>query len=154
MMGSISSTTRTSDQTVASWFWAAGSASYDWNTVAMSLVDRGDDDGDHDWDRDGHSRHHSSTLENARLFAQLNLAIADAAIGCWDAKYHFVFWRPVTAIPLADTDGNPATERRSQRGCRCLRRRRIRNIHPAIRASAAPLAPCWRINSENIRTSP
>jgi len=109
MMGSISSTTRTSDQTVASWFWAAGSASYDWNTVAMSLIDRGDDDGDHDWDRDGHSRHHSSTLDNARLFAQLNLAIADAAIGCWDAKYTFVFWRPVTAIPLADTDGNPAT---------------------------------------------
>jgi hypothetical protein len=108
-MGSISSTTRTSDQTVASWFWAAGSASYDWNTVAMSLIDRGDDDGDHDWDRDGHSRHHPSTLDNARLFAQLNLAIADAAIGCWDAKYTFVFWRPVTAIPLADTDGNPAT---------------------------------------------
>jgi hypothetical protein len=108
-MGSVSSTTRTSDQTVASWFWAAGSASYDWNTVALSLIDRGDDDGDHDSDRNGHSRHHSSTLENARLFAQLNLAIADAAIGCWDAKYTFVFWRPVTAIPLADTDGNPAT---------------------------------------------
>ena len=35
--------------------------------------------------------------------------MADAAIGCWDAKYIYVFWRPVTAIPLADTDGNPAT---------------------------------------------
>ena len=51
----------------------------------------------------------SATLESARLLALLNLAMADAAIGCWDAKYTYVFWRPVTAIPLADTDGNPAT---------------------------------------------
>ena len=35
--------------------------------------------------------------------------MADAGIACWEAKYHYVFWRPVTAIPLADTDGNPAT---------------------------------------------
>ena len=35
--------------------------------------------------------------------------MADAAIGCWEAKYSFTFWRPVTAIPLAATDGNPAT---------------------------------------------
>jgi hypothetical protein len=35
--------------------------------------------------------------------------MADAAIACWEAKYHYVFWRPVTAIPLADTDGNPDT---------------------------------------------
>ena len=35
--------------------------------------------------------------------------MADAAIVCWEAKYHYVTWRPVTAIPLADTDGNPAT---------------------------------------------
>ena len=35
--------------------------------------------------------------------------MADADIACWDAKYHYNFWRPVTAIPLADTDGNPLT---------------------------------------------
>ena len=107
-MGSISSTTRTPDQTVASWFWAAGTASYDWNTIALSLIDR-KGDSDDDFDHDRHPRHDSSTLENARLLALLNLAMADAAIGCWEAKYFFVFWRPVTAIPLADTDGNPAT---------------------------------------------
>ena len=47
--------------------------------------------------------------ENARLLATLNLAIADAAISCWDAKYFYEFWRPVTAIRLddADGDGNP-----------------------------------------------
>jgi len=111
MMGSAASTTRTADQTVASWFWAAGTSSYDWNTVALSLLDRDDGDRGDDGDHDGHSRRHSSTLENARLFAQLNIAMADAAIGCWDAKYTFEFWRPVTAIPLADTDGNPATDK-------------------------------------------
>jgi hypothetical protein len=43
------------------------------------------------------------------LLAVLNLAIVDALIGCWEAKYTYVFWRPVTAIALADTDENPAT---------------------------------------------
>jgi hypothetical protein len=48
--------------------------------------------------------------ENARLFALLNIALADAAIVCWDAKYLYNFWRPITAIQEADTDGNPLTE--------------------------------------------
>ena len=34
----------------------------------------------------------------------LNLAMADAAIACWDAKYYYQFWRPITAITLADQD--------------------------------------------------
>jgi hypothetical protein len=48
--------------------------------------------------------------EKARLLGLLNAAMADADIACWDAKYHFVFWRPVTAIQLADTDDNPETD--------------------------------------------
>jgi len=47
--------------------------------------------------------------ENARLLAMLTVAYADASLACFDAKYHYLFWRPQTAIPLADTDGNPAT---------------------------------------------
>src|SRR5262249_42012907 len=47
--------------------------------------------------------------ENARLFAALNIAIADAVISCWDAKYEYSFWRPVTGIRLAADDGNPDT---------------------------------------------
>lgn len=49
--------------------------------------------------------------ENARLFALLSLAQADAAIVCWEAKYRFNFWRPITAIQRADEDGNPATDK-------------------------------------------
>ena len=56
------------------------------------------------------SRQRGLTLaENARLFALLNVAMADAAIACWDCKYHFNFWRPVQAIREADRDGNPET---------------------------------------------
>jgi hypothetical protein len=48
--------------------------------------------------------------EAARDFALVNVAGADARIACWDTKYAFNFWRPVTAIQRAEEDGNPATE--------------------------------------------
>jgi membrane-associated phospholipid phosphatase len=44
------------------------------------------------------------------LFALLNVSMADAGIACWDAKYRYVFWRPITAIRLGDTDGNAGTD--------------------------------------------
>jgi hypothetical protein len=47
--------------------------------------------------------------DTARLFATLYTTGADAAIGCWDAKYHYNFWRPVTAIPNGGIDGNQDT---------------------------------------------
>lgn len=92
-MGSLNSTNRTDDQTLFSRFWNASTANFFWNQIANDLADK----------------EHFSFSRRSRLLASLNLAIADAAIGCWEAKYTYVFWRPVTAIPLADTDGNPAT---------------------------------------------
>jgi len=53
--------------------------------------------------------HHSDLPTTARLFATLNLSFADSAIAFYDAKYTYRLWRPVTAIRLADTDGNPNT---------------------------------------------
>jgi hypothetical protein len=50
------------------------------------------------------------TAQSARFFALVHVALADSLIGCWDSKYYYNFWRPVTAIPAADTDGNSATE--------------------------------------------
>jgi membrane-associated phospholipid phosphatase len=93
LMGSLTSATRTPDQTFYSQFWASTSANYLWNHVALVLA----------------ARRQLSFSEQARVLAWLNLAMADAGIGCWDAKYHYVFWRPVTAIPLADSDSNPST---------------------------------------------
>jgi hypothetical protein len=52
----------------------------------------------------------TSLSENARLFALLNMGGADAIIACWDTKFTYNFWRPVTAIRGADTDGNRATD--------------------------------------------
>jgi hypothetical protein len=92
-MGSLSSLTRTDDQTLFSRFWAVSTASAYWNQIALTLADRND----------------LPLSKRAHLLASLDLAMADAAIGCWDAKYTYVFWRPVTAIPLGNTDGNPAT---------------------------------------------
>jgi hypothetical protein len=60
--------------------------------------------------RDQVSRRRLDIAAAARAFALLGAATADAAITCWRAKYDYAYWRPITAIHLADTDGNPATE--------------------------------------------
>ncbi len=51
-----------------------------------------------------------SLADNARFFAMLTIASSDALIACWDSKFFYNFWRPVTAIRSGDTDSNPATE--------------------------------------------
>ena len=90
-MGKDSSTLRSADQTLAAKFWNSSTVTYLWNRVAVSLS--------------GAERHRHATLsEKARLLALLNISLADAAIACWEAKYTYVFWRPVTAIQLAATD--------------------------------------------------
>jgi membrane-associated phospholipid phosphatase len=92
MMGIALGSSRTADQTELALFWNGNTPGY-WNRIARAV-----------------SAERKMTLsENAHLLALLNVAMADAAIACWDAKYYYVFWRPITAIMLADLDGNPAT---------------------------------------------
>lgn len=50
-----------------------------------------------------------TVAENARLMAMIWTGMADTLLGCWESKYHHLFWRPASAITLADTDGNDAT---------------------------------------------
>ncbi len=52
----------------------------------------------------------NKTHENARLFALLNIAMADGGISAWDSKYTYRYWRPILGIQRADEDGNPLTE--------------------------------------------
>jgi hypothetical protein len=59
--------------------------------------------------RDLAVRREMDISDRARLFAAVNMSVADAIITCWDSKNHFGFWRPITAIQLAEEDGNPAT---------------------------------------------
>jgi hypothetical protein len=94
-MGAVNSAVRTPEQTHIAIFWQSTPVAT-WNSVARTIVEdpsRG-----------------VSLAEAARLFAMENVAAADAAINCWNDKYHFDFWRPWNAIPRADEDGNPATE--------------------------------------------
>jgi hypothetical protein len=51
-----------------------------------------------------------SPVQAARLFAMTNIVSVDAQIACWDAKYHYLAWRPQFAIPQGDLDGNPFTQ--------------------------------------------
>jgi hypothetical protein len=92
LLGSIDSTARTLDQTEAAIWWQ-GNGGF-WNGVTRGLA----------------SEHGLDIVQNARLFAMEDLAAADGFIGCYKDKYYWKFWRPVTAIREADTDGNPATE--------------------------------------------
>jgi hypothetical protein len=91
-VGGAASTVRTPDQTMIARFWTS-QAAQQWNTALGQVISNRGFDVD----------------QAARLFATVDLISADAAIGCFDAKYHYLFWRPQFAVPLADTDGNPAT---------------------------------------------
>jgi hypothetical protein len=93
LMGSATSDRRTADQTAFALFWQAGNPPDYWNPVAISLA----------------AEHHFNFVQTARLLAQLNIAMADSMIGCWDAKYTYASWRPITAIQLADLNTNTNT---------------------------------------------
>ncbi len=91
-LGSLTSTTRTPDQTDAAIFWQDHAPAL-YNRIFRTLA----------------ASQNLDIVENARLFAMENLAGADALIGCWNDKYYWQFWRPITAIREAVTDGNPDT---------------------------------------------
>ena len=109
-MGSQASTQRTADQTIASLVWNSSTAPYLWNNAALSLIEDGRGDDDRDGEGHGRERHEDTRLlEHARVLGTLNVAMADAAIACWDTKYTYNFWRPITAIRELADDGNAAT---------------------------------------------
>jgi hypothetical protein len=92
-LGSATSTTRTSDQTLAARYWAENPPGT-WSRIFRTLS----------------AQEGLSLVENARFFAVLYLTGADSLISVWDDKAHWSFWRPITAIREAGTDGNPRTE--------------------------------------------
>lgn len=99
-LGALNSVTRTEDQTNIAKFWLDGTGTSTppghFNRIAQTIA----------------FNEGNSLTDNARLFALLNIAGADAAIMAWDNKYlgpTNSFWRPITAIREADTDGNPDT---------------------------------------------
>ncbi|MBZ5655443.1 MAG: vanadium-dependent haloperoxidase [Acidobacteriia bacterium] len=93
VMGDFTGSGRSADQSELVLFWA-GNTPLSWNRIASQIA----------------SDRSLSLSENAHLFALLDVTMADAAIACWDGKYRYVFWRPITAIQAGDTDGNPSTD--------------------------------------------
>jgi hypothetical protein len=92
-VGALHSTTRTPDQTSSAIFWQDHAFAL-WNRTFRTLA----------------TSRQLDIVDSARLFATENLAAADAAIGCWNNKYRWNTWRPITAIREGAADGNRATE--------------------------------------------
>ena len=90
--GSLTSTIRTAEQTDIGYFWA-DSGPLLWQNALRYI-----------------SRNYLDNIgDAARMYALAEASLADAQIACWDSKYFYNFWRPITAIRLGDQDGNPAT---------------------------------------------
>jgi PAP2 superfamily len=94
-LGGAKSTARTAEQNDAVKFWTQQNISPAWQEAARQIS----------------AAKGLGLAENARLFALLNMSMANTFINDWDAKFTYNFWRPVTAIRNGDQDGNDATER-------------------------------------------
>ena len=90
--GAVDSTLRTTDEATYAKFWYEFSER-GWNRVTNVVA----------------KQEGLGLYATARLFALVNIALADSYIAGWDSKFHYDFWRPVTAIRAADSDGNPQT---------------------------------------------
>ena len=91
-IGALNSSTRTNEQTQIALFWRASPAAI-WNPVLTQVL----------------ATRTLNLSATARAFALFYLASADASIACWDAKYAYNSWRPITAIKSGDLDGNEST---------------------------------------------
>ena len=83
---------RTTEQTELAKFWNSNFLVL-WNRALTDIV----------------GLHVPDISDSARLFALADLAMGDAGITAWDSKFHFDFWRPLSAIQEGDNDGNPET---------------------------------------------
>ena len=91
-LGRVDSSERTPEQTETARFWTEQAMVF-FNRNLRNLA----------------AEHGLDTLETARMLAMVHVSAADSLVGCWEAKFHYLFWRPQTAIQRADTDGNPDT---------------------------------------------
>ena len=91
-LGAFSTLARSGEQTQIAMFWRASPTAI-WNGVLDQVL----------------APRSLDLAAKARVFALMYLAAADASIACWEAKYHYNFWRPLPAIVNGEADGNPAT---------------------------------------------
>ena len=111
-IGALGSKTRTADQSAAAKFWISTSPRIFQPIIRSVTAQEGRD-----------------LTRNARLFAMASQSIDDSIIAVFEAKYHYQFWRPMTAIRNGDQDGNDATER-------------VANWKPMVSNPLHPEYPC------------
>jgi len=97
-VGARKSTTRTPEETLIGVFWAYDRGALGTPPVHFEQIAE-----------DVALRQHNTLDQDARMFALANIAMADAGVSAWEAKYTYNRWRPITAIQLGNADGNPAT---------------------------------------------
>jgi hypothetical protein len=91
-IGSSTSTTRTAEQTLAARFWAEPPVPQARGSFRKFVLD-----------------HDLNVVDASRFMAMISVTYADSLISCFDAKYHYAFWRPITALRAGETDGNEET---------------------------------------------
>jgi hypothetical protein len=91
-LGAATNSTRTPDQTQIGLFWLENSP-LGWNRIARNLI----------------KERNMDALTTAHLLGVLHMALADANISSLEAKYYYKYWRPITAVQLGNSDGNPNT---------------------------------------------
>jgi hypothetical protein len=92
LYGAVNSSVRSPDQTATAYFWNANAINQ-YSQTMQNVV----------------ARHQMDLVDAARLFAMGDLVVSDAGIACFDSKYFYLFWRPITAIQNADKDGSSDT---------------------------------------------
>jgi membrane-associated phospholipid phosphatase len=92
VLGEAHSTLRTAEETLVAQFWNSVPPTLPFNRLTVQFA----------------IARHFDLVDTARVLALLTTAMADSVIACWDAKYFYQTWRPVTEIPLADDDQNPS----------------------------------------------
>jgi hypothetical protein len=90
--GAINSTVRTPDETAIAYFWVGFNVNQ-YNTTFQNVI----------------AQHSMDLVDAAHLLAMGNIVTTDAGIACYDSKFFYQFWRPITAIQNADKDNNPDT---------------------------------------------
>jgi hypothetical protein len=93
-VGDVDSPARPQDRTDVARYFAAVGAPHVWNQAASQVI----------------AAQSNSLAQNARVLALLNMAISDGLVSSIETKYHYLFWRPYTAIRFGDTDGNRKTD--------------------------------------------
>ncbi len=137
-IGEKNSRVRTPDQTEIAVFWTDPPVVERWNMIAQQIT----------------GRTRRTLVQNARLYAMLNAALADAAVAAWDSKYSYGFWRPIRPYGRRHRPATLVCSKIPPGNRISTSPRAIRTTFPRWPVSTAPARRCWSTSLEMRTTSP